>query len=248
MNKNTAFKYNQNLFISSTDRVSGVPENFIVQLQDKSPGFNKDIGVVNIEIPYTYYNINNSNNTLGLSVSAHTNPATLVNGNYTSSSFTSMLNTVLSGVSTGVTFLSSVSTTTGLLSITGFNTGPAFGITAPTWMGVSSSSVVYNSNGTALTLAYPINLAGTPYIDVRCDIPLNSVNSKDFNRFILARVLVNTTPFNTIFYNNDSFNYVNSQATTINSLNLSLYDAYGNQMDLNGQNWELTLEISSNDV
>lgn len=249
MNKLDAsgFRYNQNIFINSADRISGTNENFIVQLQDKSPGFKKDVGVVSVIIPYTYYNINNNNNAMGLSISGHNYPVSLTNGNYTSSSFTSMLNTQL-GVSAGITFSSSISATTGLLGITANNSNPSFGITGYPWLGTTQTTTLYNSVGSALTLPVPINLSGTPYIDVRADLPLSSVNSKDFNRYLLARVPINTTPFNSIFYTNDNFNYVNTQTENINSLQLSLFDADGNQMDLNQHTWQIVLEVSSNNA
>lgn len=244
MQQDLSFRYVQNVYINSADRNYGLAEDFSVSIQDKNPGIKKDVGVVGIVIPYTYYNLNGYNNTVGLSISGNNYPVTLTQGNYTSGTFTSMLNTAL-GVSAGTTFTSSVSATQGTLSIVASN-GGSFGVTGPLFLGTTSTSVRYNSSGSTLTFGKPLNLAGTQFIDVRTDLALASGNTRDNNRSLLVRVPVNTTPFNTIFYNNEAFNYINSDNNTINNIQLSLFDDGGNLMNLNGYNYNINLEFSSN--
>jgi hypothetical protein len=200
--------------------------------------------VSNIVIPYTYQNINSFNDSMGLGISGVNYPITLTHGNYTASSFDTMLATQLGAT---VTFTGSVSATTGQLTITG-SSGIAFSITGDQFLGTLNNSTRYTSANNVLTLPYPINLAGTQFIDVRCDIALNSSNSHDSNRFILARVPINTTPFNTIYYTDESFGWCNCGVDTINNINLSLVNQWGHQLNLQNFDWEVSLEISSNNV
>lgn len=240
---NIPYRYSTNIFINSSDRLSGINENFLVAIQDRIPGIKLDIGVVNLAIPYSYYNTNHYNNTFSISVSGNTyNPITIPPGNYTSTQFTTEINNLLGATmpSIGTT----INTITGLLSIN--SGGAAFTFSGDPFWGTSSASAVYSSTGGVITLPYVINLAGTEFIDIRTDLPIASSNSHDTNRYLLQRVYVNTTPFNTIFYTDSAFNYVNCSTDTINMISLSLYDDRGNLLELNGKPWQITLELSSN--
>ncbi len=238
-----------NIYINSADRVTGTQESFTVHVKDLFPSIKKDIGLSEVELVYSWLNLNQYNDTMGLSVSGnafHT-PVSLTHGNYIASSFTSMLGTAL-GVSTGITFTPTFSTTTGLLSIqSGNNT--AFSITGPIFLGVSSVDSIYTSSSNGLlTLGQPLDLAGTPFVEIRTDLSLASVNTKDNNEYILARIPVNTTPGNTIFYTTSDFDYVNLNQDVINTISLSLYDSDGHLMQLRGKEWNLTLESSSQNI
>ncbi len=236
-----------NIYINSADRVTGTPESFTVHVHDLFPSIKKDIGLCEVVMPISWYNLNQYNDTMGISVSGSQYPVNLTHGSYIASSFNSMLGTQL-GVSTGITFTPTVDNTTGLLSIQSSNS-TAFSVSGPLFIGTTSTSSVYSSSsGGLLTFGQPLNLAGTPFVEIRTDLSLASVNTHDSNEYILARVPVNSTFGNTLFYMTDSFDYTNLNQDLINTISLSLYDSDGHLMQLRGQEWFLTLESSSQNV
>ncbi len=237
----------QNVYIDSADRQYGSPSDFGILINDLTPRSSKiDIGVVSVVIPYTYYNLNVHNNILGLSTSGINYAITMPYGSYTAPAFTSMLNTQMGATIASMT--SSISATTGQLSIG--STNISFSITAPKFMGTLNDSTSYNvlNAGDTLTLPFPVNLAGTSYLDIVSDIGINSTNSGNNNRNLLARVPVNCVPLSTIFYDNSAYNYINLKADNINSARFTLLDSDENVVDLNNFDWQLCLELSTSDV
>ena len=150
----------------------------------------------------------------------------------------------LNRLSLGATFISSISSSTQNLSITASSSD--FSITSNDenykYLGLdqnttkSSSSSVYTSSNV-------VDLAGTRYIDLLIDLPLASNNNRNMNKNLLARVWRNADSFNTIFYNNNNFNFVKLLTTSFNGLRIRLQDEFGDLLNTNGVDWDCVIEF-----
>jgi len=88
-----------------------------------------------------------------------------------------------------------------------------------------------------------LNLAGTSYIDILTDLPIASTNSATQNGNVLQRVSCTVSAFNMIYLNSSSFDFCQLLTTRLNNISLRLVDEYNQELDLNGMNWSICLEI-----
>ena len=63
------------------------------------------------------------------------------------------------------------------------------------------------------------------------------------NKNILARIWKSANAYDTIFYNNNDFNFIKLLTTSFNGLRIKLIDEWGNLLDLNGLDWDCVLEL-----
>jgi hypothetical protein len=105
----------------------------------------------------------------------------------------------------------------------------------------ASTASVWTSNNV-------IDLSGTSYIDILTDLPLASNNNKNLNHGLLARVWVNADPFNKIFYSSETFTFVKLLSARLNGVRITLLDDRGYQLDLNGNDYSIALEVSDKNV
>ena len=230
------------IYIDSTDRLFGTPSNFKINIQDLNTNNEKDISLNTLSINKSFYAINNSNHSFLFGTTGIT---TLTNGNYNSTQFCSELNTQLDALPLGATFTTTYSTTNGKLSIVSSDTSD-FTITSNTqnyrYLGMNISSVVSSVSG-IWTSPNVIDLAGSRYIDKLVDLPIASVNTKNRNKNILARVFINADRFGQILYLKENFAFCKLLTARLNQISFQLVDEFNNELDLNGTEWIATLEI-----
>ena len=249
INNNNNMSYT--LFLNSGDRIyQNEPSTdfSVLDIQGMYSGFEKDISLSQVTIPNSIYSINDNNNTFTLTSSSLGATGgidvSLTNGNYDNNTFTTELTTQLNSLSLGATFLISINAIQQKLSITS-STGD-FTISSDNqnyiYLGLNkdtsktSSSSVWTSNNV-------IDLSGTRFIDFIIDLPLASNNNKNLNKNILARIWKNSNAYDTIFYNNNDFNFIKLLTTSFNGLRIKFIDEWGNLLDLNGLDWDCVLEL-----
>jgi len=239
------------IYIDSIDRVIGTATNFTINVNDLNMNNEKDISLNTLSINKSFYAINSNNNTflftdLGTTGRAGTTgtPA-LVQGNYTSTQFLSQLDTQLNALAIGATNTSSYSTQTGKLSISSSDSTD-FSITSNTsnyrYLGMDISSVVSSVSGIWVS-PNVIDLAGTRYIDILVDLPIASVNTRNRNKNVLARVYINADRWGQILYLKENFSFCKLLTSRLNSISFQLIDEFGYELSLNGTEWIATLEI-----
>ena len=229
------------IYIDSTDRLFGTPSNFKVDIQDLNSNNEKDISLNTLSINKSFYAINNNNNSFLVGTTGTT---TLTNGNFTSTQFCTELNTQLDALPLSTTFTTTYSAINGKLSIVASEGD--FTITSDTqnyrYLGMNKSSVVPSVSGIWQS-PNVIDLSGSGYIDVLVDLPISSVNTKNKNKNVLARVYINADRFSQILYLKENFSFCKLLTARLNQISFQLVDEFNNELDLNGTEWNCTIEI-----
>jgi hypothetical protein len=119
-NAGNSTELQRTLLISSRNRSSGTPENFVVTAPFQyfgPPNTPVRVKLVNATIPYTWFNITTSNNQFTLVVGASTRAITIPPGNYDAAGLLAALQTALNAAGLGV-YTVTFSMTTYMYTIT----------------------------------------------------------------------------------------------------------------------------------
>ena len=199
--------------------------------------FHIHVSIQNFACPYTFYNINNSNNSLVYLENSLANSITITNGNYNINNLITELTNkmtnftiVYNSVTNKLTFTNSLynfsfSSTSTCLSLLGFSTN-----LASTLKTLTSDSVV--------------NLSPYRCICISSNLKTFSVNKKFLNNTsLLASIPINTAPNSIIVYENKNNFKCNTFTNNINTIRIKLTDHNFNTLDLNGQHFTITLQF-----
>ena len=204
------------------------------------------LSVQSAQIPYSFYNINIRNNTLNFYFNnqPYITSVSIPIGNYTVTTFISALNSSLASYNFTVTyqgitnkllfsnpyiFCFDVSST--ILFILGFD---SLGAIAP----ITTNPYTLLSNAV-------LNLQTQQCINICTNFGTSNINSIDGQQSsILASIPINGPPYSMINFNNYSLtNKVNLYSNLFSSINIKLLDQDNNLLDLNSQNYSLTLQF-----
>lgn len=236
---------------------SRVQFQFTDMLHDKDLAF-AEIGVINAEIPVSFYVINEYNNTLTVEYQLPLEPLTttttltMTKGNYTATNFITTFLTLLEQVTSITTPIETavfitLDRNTGRLLISidatflaslAFRGGSMFSI-----MGFVADFVV---SGTATSPPNPINLLGINKISIKSDrIATYNYDSavQGFSN-TLTTIEVDSPPYGIILYKNTSLVYNILRVRDLDIFTIELTDEKGNPIDFNGQEWSITLGLN----
>ena len=193
-------------------------------------------GVVNAQIPVSFYTVNEYNNVLDTSIGV----ITITKGNYTSASLIKELKAQFLALS--YTMVITINSVTGKLTFTGTNN---FTFTA------SSSFVILGFDGTitstanVLSAPFPLNLLGIQQIKVTSNaLACYNSSSSGLGETNLLGVIQNTAPpFGMILYNNlNSFGILKN--TRVSQLDIQLTDETNQFIDFNNIDFTLTIQMT----
>lgn len=228
------------------------------------------VKLTSVEFPNTFYEFDSNlyvNTSVSVTVGSTTHTVTIPNGNYLSISlFVTSLQFALNNAFGGTNFTVNCDPITNLITVN--NTSSAFSMTFITSTTNSSGAYITSKNPYNNGLGYHMGFLNTSYSGLQSYtaeyVPTivannyvylavndwSSVLHQDFNstRFdAFAKILV-TGPKNTLFFDTLSSNsttkhYFFQQPIDITRLDIQLLDAYGNQLNLRGGDFSVTLEI-----
>lgn len=232
------------LYFDSKFKTAGDDENYSITLA-KPLNRIKQVEVVSVEIPYSFYVFTANNNVLKFNDENSTlQTATITPGNYSGTTISVELETQLNAASSGgwtVTYNSS----TYKLSMSRTSNFQLFTTdsTIASTIGLLADSPVTTSHGfTGIA-----NLSGPNYIYIRSValtrpkkiLPIENSNATSD---ILYKLALQTGPGTTITERNlfpTKLTYAVRQR--MQTLDFRLEDLDGNQLDLNGLNWSITI-------
>jgi hypothetical protein len=236
------------LIINSEDReeflqdgiTPSTPSQFLWKINDSIDRIS-EIFINCIHIPFSYYIINSTNNTIIINGSSITIP----DGNYTANSIIPVLQNEIDAVLGGVSAVSFIIetykfsiTNTSAILVSSVDSNPAS--TLAPLLGFRQDSI----SSTVVESDSAINLSGTPYIRLNSNYLTNPIHHKmlysnDNYQDTLIVVPVSTSPGNIISYNcQTSIRFSYKIAINRNhNIDISLTDSVGNILDLNGSNW-----------
>lgn len=204
------------------------------------------LSIINATIPYSFYTVNSRNNgiqinsipTVGISPAGF---YTIPNGCYNSNQLASTLTALIPNMTVTYNnilniFIFTCTTTDFIIDIT-FTT-------ANELLGLSSNNL-YNTSINKILRSYTlINLSTVRTINIICNYNTGNINILENNFYnTLCSIPVLSPPYSLITYTNPNNYSSNLYISEFNNISLKLVDQDGNQINLNGQYFNLTLQI-----
>ena len=206
----------------------------VIEIPNK---FHVHVSIENFICPYTFYNINSSNNSLVYIENSIGKSIIIVNGNYNINNLITELTSKMSNFSivynsvtnkltfTNTLYNFSFSTTSTCLSLIGFSSN----LTSTLKILISDTVV---------------NLLPYRCICISSNLKTFSVNKKFMNNTsLLASIPINTGPNSIIVYENKNNFKCNTFTNNISNIRIKLTDHNFNILDLNSQHWTITLQF-----
>lgn len=228
-----------NVFLQSQDskdkRQNNSDCDFFLETIIEAPRFDMQmlISVIDAEIPYSFYNVTTSNNTLVINnIEISINPQ-----NYSAFNIVDAFNVQFALESLDI--------------VMSFNdNNNKFSLLSPTTFTIDSTTMIKELGMDDLpqtTNTYisnkVCNLAGTSSIYIRSDnMNIQNINSFGKTNGVLSKVLVNTSPGNFIFFQPSTPQYF-LLGNSLNFINIQLLNDDNEFIDFNGLDWSLTLSI-----
>lgn len=236
------------LFLDSKNRTSGTIENFSIVLNQP---INKivQVEIISAEIPFTFYIVNATNNTLCWSDNLlNTYSANLSIGNWTVTDFVTMMQSNMNAVMPGFTITYNKQT----FKLTIANP-TAFTLDMSNISGTTTCANLIGMTGstafsTNLTLPNMINLGGPKYLLIKSLALTDPKVTKPFhnvaNSSILYKVPIRGMPGDIITEKNMYVNLLTyGIRQTFQTLDFQLTDDQDQIVDLNGLDWSITLSL-----
>lgn len=229
--------------------------------QDPSIAY-AEVGVVNAEIPVSFYTINDTNNSivcnLSTGISTTTKTVVLENGNYVATSFLDELklkiqlayavenpNNVVLLATTFNKFNGKISLS--LPANAEFTELELVNSNLRRIIGFSPSNLVQLFSGSPATIAdFPLNLLGINkiYLSTNNLQTYNYDSGKQGFSNILATIEVDASPYSIILFKNQTQTFNILRNPDVNSFTTELKDDVGNFIDFNNIDWNITLALN----
>ena len=238
-------------FASSYNNNNNADCNFNLPNIEIEDGYYIHLSVQSCVIPYSFYNIDYTNNVLfyqEILVDTNNNQIGTLNttlniasGNYNALQLASYLTSNLPR--TTVTY----STITG--KYTFINSSNNFIIknqysTCLSLIGCATNDL-YNTSVLKSLVSYtPANLSPRQCICISSNLPTGNINNQlGSNRAIICSIPVISQPFSLITYNNTNGAKFNLYSNFVNFISIRLSDQNGAVLNLNGQHFSITLQL-----
>lgn len=230
-------------------KLSKVIFHFSNILKEDNDNLFSTCGLLNAQIPFSFYNINVNNQVLYYSVNGTYYTMTITEGNYNSTTFITAFQTGFSSGGHGKTLTISISKLTGRLTFTLSTTYTLIFYYSTTTMfkvlGFNTSTDY--SFTSSLEATYPCNLLGVKKIKIISSALANSSfdSSSLGNTNLLQTITVNDALFGVVTYQNQFDSYGRLKNQIINNIDLELRDEDNNLIDFNGIDWGICLQLNT---
>lgn len=223
---------------------------FYFQNIESNPQVHIYLRVLDIVIPYSFYQINSSNNFLVVQKSQGNNAyISITQGNYNVYQLITELKTQFSNnfLDMNVTYNEITNKFTFTLTHLG---GPNYqeftfkkSSTCLKVLGFDNTDT--SSTLQVLTSTNTINLQPSNYIMIHTNLYTSYINKSQSANLqnLFISIPINTPPNSLIVFQPSSNSAINTYDNLFNTIYFQLTDEYGNKIDLNGQDWSITLEL-----
>ena len=199
------------------------------------------VSVKHANIPYSFYNIDDTNNRLDYTVNGQTVFLSIDNGNYNAYQLASYFTNNMTHFT--VTYDSITNKFTFRNSLYDFVFAETS--TCLSFLGFNPITLYLTSILKSLTSNYCANLQTKQCICIASNNwTTNCINSMDVkSKNILCSIPITTQPYSNIVYINNTDFKSNLYTNVISSIQLKLVDQNNNVIDLNGCDWSITLQL-----
>lgn len=237
--------YTVSIFIDSSQRTSGDEYDFTAALPEQLSV--REVRVEKIIIPFSFYIFNSNTNRLIVNWNSNGNVnIDITPGNYNSTTLAAELKTRMDAAIGGTTWTITYSETTGKFTFVSASADFVFDSSgsANSLLGISTAADE-TSSSSSLTVSGVASLTGDNYIVVKSTaLTSDRIYEGTFSDTVLdttiQRVAVDVNPFGVILDSSQS-SLIYSTAKKLQNIDLQLFDAAGNALDLNGRDWSIHL-------
>jgi hypothetical protein len=202
------------------------------------------LSVVHAVIPYSFYNIDSSNNFLSYSENGGISVNIFITaGNYTAIQMASYLTSIMTRFTVGYNGVTNKFTFTNSTYDFIINSNS----TCLDMLGFSSTEASFLSSASRiLTSEYCVNMAQKQCLCIGSNLQTGNINLSSVQqnyRSIICSIPLDGQPFSLIAYKNPNNYKVNLYSNNLSVVNIKLLDQNGNLIDLNGKYFSLTLQL-----
>lgn len=218
---------------------SNVNFNFKNILRDQPDIIYSTIGIVNAQIPVSYFTFNEYNDILTTGLGN----ISITRGNYNASSLRTELATRL--IAIGITgMVVTINSSTGRLTFTA--SIPFTFLPSSSFDTLGFDDVTYTSVGNVINAPYLLNLLGIQQLRINSSaLACSNSNSTTMGESNLIGVVQSTAPpFGMILYSNQT-SYSVLKSKTISLLDIQILDENGNYVDFNNVDWTISLQLTT---
>lgn len=198
------------------------------------------LSVKHANIPYSFYNIDNTNNILEYTANGQTTLLTIDVGNYNAYQLANYFTNYMNNFTCTYNSITNKFTFTNALYDFVFSKYSS----CLNMLGFDNDTLYLTSILKTLTSSFCVNLQTKQCICIASNFITGNINSTDIStRNILCSIPIATQPYSNIIYKNDGNFRNNLYTNVISQINLKLVDQNNNIIDLNGCHWSLTLQL-----
>ena len=229
------------IYLNSTnaDIVSNSNYNFILPNLEIADGNYIYLSVQYANIPYSFYNINSTNNVLNYTLNSVNYTITITSGNYNITQLIASLKSLMTGFTISYNSITNKIT----FSHSTYNFIFLASSTCQEILGFVKNTA-YTSSSLALISRNCISLIPIKCINVVSNLLTYNINKSNPNKqSILCCVPVTTQPNSIIEYKNNNNFRSNLFINQISNITIKLTDQNNNTLDLNGLDFFMTIQL-----
>jgi len=226
------------------DKISNLLFNMTNLIKDDVNMLYSTIGIVNCQIPVSWYLINSSNCNLNVNVGGTYYTLVLTKGNYNATTFFTEISYQFSTI--GVNLVITINRITGVLNFN-FNgtTVILYHLGSEGLFRIIGFDLEQDYTGSSITPPYPLNLLGVKKLKVNSNyLATNSYDSGNtFGADTIHTIPVDVPAFGLITFLNQSSTYGKMRLRRINIIDIQILDEYNNFIEFNNIDWSITLQL-----
>lgn len=196
------------------------------------------VSVLNAIIPYSFYNINLSNNILIYIIDGISYTLNIPIGNYNSVQLATYFTNNMSGFSCTYNSIPNTFTFTNQsynFTITGIST---------CLKTIGFNNLDHTSSSRTLSSSFCANLQSIQCIHIKSNFVTGNINSSDiYLQDTLCTIPVNSAPNSNIVYQNQDKFTTNLFSNILNDIVIKIVNQDNALLDLNGLDWSITLQL-----
>ena len=196
------------------------------------------ISVANAIIPYSFYNVNSSNNILYYIINGIPSTLTILPGNYNAIQLASYF------ASNMVNFSCSYSSITNTFTFTNTVNDFTFSFVSSCLKTLGFYNIDTVSSNKTLTSVFCANLQSNQCIHIKSNFLTGNINSSNiYLQDTLCSIPINTAPnSNIVFFNTEDFS-TNLYSNILNDIVIKIVNQDNFILDLNNLDWSITLQL-----
>ena len=204
-------------------------------------------GVLNAQIPVSFYAVNYSNHILYYSLNSTIFSITIPVGNYNFTTFSSAI--VAQFLANGHTFTVTINQTTGIITFTCLTGTLDYfqELDSTSWrvLGFAGGSGDFNAISNVITPPFLLNLLGVKKLKIFCEsFSVSSCDSKNYSTSTLIDTIsVDVPSYGQLNYANITGEYGRLKRKEINNIDIQIKDENNNLINFNNTDWSITLAI-----